>query len=561
MLLVNKLKQLTDPKIWNRGKDYFYSGMVRDLDNNGNDWSARVEGSYNYRVKLKVENDKVADWDCTCPYDYGPVCKHVAAAALAIEEQLELGEPEVIGSTIQKKEPEDPIPIKIKDIPAKDLKSFCEEYARENSGFTASLTAFLSNIAPPVKKKINYALKIRKAADHASDRHGFIDYYHAPKAFNEVFDFLFKAEKLVKKNGFEEVFEIAKAVFEEVSEMCQYMDDSDGMVSTALDQSQDLIYAILNSGDSTAELKNKIFEWLMSEYPKEKYQGFLGDEMLLDMLVYSAKILNTIPQVLPLLEQALLNAESDYTREDLLIQQIDLLNNSGQHTEAESLLNKSLRFSEIRRIKLDQLLQQQKYDDAEKLIKDGIKIAREDRYIGTEIECNKALLDIYNKTGNKKQQLIITRWLFKNDSNSRTEHLKKLKIFFTPEQWLVEREKLIVDFKKSNNWYLFDFYTYEEMWGELFSLLKKNPHFHLLRQYDKYLIDDYQDEMLEMYDMALNSKAEMANNRKDYKELTRDLKSVKKLKGGSALVKKLVSQFRETYKRRPAMMEELSVFN
>ncbi len=122
MLNINNLIILTTSPIYQHGEEYFSSEAVTRLNNSGNDWSAVVEGSNNYRVRVLVQDNEVADWDCNCPFDHGPVCKHVVAVALAIEECFESEETEVNSTSIHEDETQIPEPIKIKDLPAKEIK-------------------------------------------------------------------------------------------------------------------------------------------------------------------------------------------------------------------------------------------------------------------------------------------------------------------------------------------------------------------------------------------------------------------------------------------------------
>ncbi|MCB9286322.1 MAG: SWIM zinc finger family protein [Lewinellaceae bacterium] len=34
-----------------------------------------------------MSEEQVERWTCTCPYDYGPVCKHVAAALYEVRKK------------------------------------------------------------------------------------------------------------------------------------------------------------------------------------------------------------------------------------------------------------------------------------------------------------------------------------------------------------------------------------------------------------------------------------------------------------------------------------------
>lgn len=557
MLQLTNIKALSYPEVWARGENYFINGLVTEIGNSGNQWNAVVKGSFNYQVRLQVEGGDMADWECNCPYDHGSVCKHVVAVALAVEEMLVMGETEEVSSTLMENGPKPVYQIKIDKVPAKVLKQFCKEYACQNPEFISDLTEFLSPQSFAGEKKINYVGKIRKAIDRATDRDGFINYYAAPAAFDVIFNLLDKAEILIESNNFEEVFEISKAIFEEVAEVSQYMDDSDGMVIDSMERSQEFIGIILNSDVATIKHKNEIFDWLLGEYPKSKYYC-LGDDMLLDMLIDVAKILDTVPHVLPILDQALLQANSEYKIENLQFRKLGLIKHSGQDEEAKKLIGQQLHLPRIRKMMLEELLQKKMYDEAKILIKEGIDIAREKHHMGTETDWHNELLQVYKKTNDKRKQLEVTRWLFKNDFGSRIEHLNNLKLFFEHENWQKERENLEKWLKKEKDGYLFSFYAHEEMYTELFGLLKKNPYFHNLQEYGKLLMDDYSEEILQMYAVEFNKMAERANTRKAYQKLVYHLKSVKKLIGGAQLVKKLVSGFRETYQKRPAMIEELS---
>lgn len=71
-------------EILKRGKKYFDQGAVSDLTKEGGYWLAEVSGTEMYRVSIKgVRSYK--EWDCDCPYDDGPICKHVAAVLYGIQ--------------------------------------------------------------------------------------------------------------------------------------------------------------------------------------------------------------------------------------------------------------------------------------------------------------------------------------------------------------------------------------------------------------------------------------------------------------------------------------------
>lgn len=69
------------------GQEYFVKGAVHDLKKTEAGWRARVEGTDSYSVTLGG-TEAVDTWICNCPYDHGPVCKHVAATLYAVRENV-----------------------------------------------------------------------------------------------------------------------------------------------------------------------------------------------------------------------------------------------------------------------------------------------------------------------------------------------------------------------------------------------------------------------------------------------------------------------------------------
>ena len=74
-----------------RGYNYFLDGCVDNLDKVASGlWMAQVHGTDTYTVEVRTHRTQIKGWDCDCPYDYGPICKHVIATFYAIVESMEL---------------------------------------------------------------------------------------------------------------------------------------------------------------------------------------------------------------------------------------------------------------------------------------------------------------------------------------------------------------------------------------------------------------------------------------------------------------------------------------
>lgn len=73
--------------ITERGKEYFDAHQVLMLKQTADGWTAVIEGTDAYQVLL-VGHDVITSWQCTCPFEHGPVCKHVAAVLYGVREQI-----------------------------------------------------------------------------------------------------------------------------------------------------------------------------------------------------------------------------------------------------------------------------------------------------------------------------------------------------------------------------------------------------------------------------------------------------------------------------------------
>src|SRR5215471_11809457 len=83
MAIPTDLMQEFDPKIRQRGHEYFISGDVQIREARDGIIRARVHGSQHYNVVVDFSEGWL-DYDCDCPYaeSWGAPCKHVWAVML-----------------------------------------------------------------------------------------------------------------------------------------------------------------------------------------------------------------------------------------------------------------------------------------------------------------------------------------------------------------------------------------------------------------------------------------------------------------------------------------------
>ncbi len=100
-----------------------------------------------------------------------------------------------------------------------------------------------------------------------------------------------------------------------------------------------------------------------------------------------------------------------------------------------------------------------------------------------------------------------------------------------------------------------DIYVEHKRWDDLLHLCHKSG-IGMIRKYEKHLRPRYAKEVFSIYLQYVQQQATITD-KEAYKRVGQTLKWMKSFEGGTAVVRELINQFRETYKRRPYMMKEL----
>jgi uncharacterized Zn finger protein len=83
-LTENHIRNLASGSSFERGENYYRDGAVFGAVRQGMELHAQCEGSdYEpYQVSATLTESGIAETSCTCPYDYGGICKHIVALLL-----------------------------------------------------------------------------------------------------------------------------------------------------------------------------------------------------------------------------------------------------------------------------------------------------------------------------------------------------------------------------------------------------------------------------------------------------------------------------------------------
>lgn len=98
-LELESLLALADEKVLKRGKELFLEGAVLEAARSRGRLQARVQGSATFPYRVEINLPK-GEWRCSCPYTWGPVCKHLVAVAFAALEAPEIFSRKKLGKSM-----------------------------------------------------------------------------------------------------------------------------------------------------------------------------------------------------------------------------------------------------------------------------------------------------------------------------------------------------------------------------------------------------------------------------------------------------------------------------
>ena len=561
---LENFEQYIDNTILQRGYRYFKNGHVRELEEiTPGKYQAIVEGTEDYTVTIHIQDGVITEHICDCPYDMGPVCKHVVAVIFELQQDdLGLKKQEATSSgTRKKKKPakRKTIADKVNDLLEKvspeELKDFVRETALENIPFRNSLlTAFPQHISGDSKSA--YKTQVRSILRAASKR-GFIDWSAAGYVGKAVSPLLDIAEKQLQNRNFMTTINICTAVMEPLTDALQYSDDSGGYIGDNIRYASELLYRTAEA-DLPEKIRRKFLNYCLSAIEKEIYEGW---DWHTDMMRIAAELIRNdeeARQLLNYLDEAE-KKESDFFKKTFQNIRYDILLKIKGEEVANAYLEEHLNNSYLRGMAIQKAMDKKDYDKAIVLAKDGIKYDRKDRP-GLVTEWNNWLLKIAQARQDTKEIIHYARFLLIDSFSNEQDYYQILKDHIPPDEWESFVEEIVKELKRSTRYHedlLANIFIREEWWDRLLELVKEIGHPSTAEYYESYLKKLYPEELAQIYERGIFDSLQNATGRKHYQTACRYIRKIKKL-GLPEKANEIVESLRALYPRRPALLEELN---
>ncbi len=554
---LSEFEQFIDEKILKRGWNYFKNGTVSDFSEIAiGSYEAMVSGTEEYTVHLEVENNTIVAYNCDCPYDLGPVCKHIVAVIFHLQQnELDLNQPNTSQSKKKKtKSVTQQITELLQIISHKELMAFVQENTQRDKRFRNNFLASFGHLNQNQSKEF-YQQQIHSILKTATGRDGWISWNEMKNVVNTTQTFLDNSEKYLEGRIFNSVFYINTALLEEMTDALQYADDSNGEIGYFIDSATENLLKLTQENLPLA-LKEELFEYCITSFNKKLFEGWgwhLGMLHIACELIDKESDADTILACLD-------TVDGEYEKERAQFFKLELLRKFKDKAEVEKYINQHISNSSIRKKEIEIAFEDKNFERVVQLSKSGIKRDEKDKPGLVKVWYN-WLLKVAQSQKDTPKIIEYSRFLFIDDFQPEQDYYQILKNTVEADKWHSFLEEIIKEITPKSRWTYTELirkiYIEEEWWGRLFLMLKQNPSLSNIQQDEPYLSKDYAKELIALYSERIESYVEKYTGRNHYQTACKYLRRMKKL-GGNDEVSKLIEMFKKQYPQRKALMDELS---
>jgi len=560
---LKEFEQHIDETILKRGFQYFKKGLVNEPEEIGpGEYEAIVDGTEQYTVQLSIKNDVITEYVCSCPYNFGPVCKHVVAVIFHLQQnELELYQKRKKKTGEGKKTPKKKTVTQqineILEMLSRDsLNDYIKERCSKDKSFRILFLANFAYLVNPESKEL-YAQQIRAILTTSADRDGYIGYSGARHVNIAVNELVQRAVNQIEISNYPSAFYISCAVLEEMTKALQFTEDSNGDVGGSIDSAIHVLYTIVHQA-VTEELRKEIFNYCLDSFKKEIFKNWDWHFSMLDVAILLAKNQEEAKQIHSLLDN-INPSYDDYNIQRSQGIKFALISKMEGEVKATQFLEQNISNPDFRKIAIEAAIAKKEYTVAIAFAEDGIKKDEKNRQ-GLANDWREYLINIYTIQHDTDNIIKYSRFLFLNSNRENKLYFSLMKTYIAPENWDNFVSLLIKDITIKNRWIdhssIMKIYIWEERWDKLFDFVKRNVSLDNLDAYEQYLMKDYANEISDFYQTAILYYVEVNISRDYYQTACRYLRKLIKM-GFREKADFIMQQLKTLYPKRKALMEEL----
>ena len=554
---LGEFEHIIDETILKRGLSYFKNGYVTEFSEISNgEYEANVSGTEEYTVNLEVKNNIIVGHNCDCPYDMGPVCKHIVASIFYLkQDELNLNQQNV---PLAKKKKSKTVSQQLKKVLDKvshqDLKEFIQKQSKIDKQFRNLFLSSFAHLNESQSKEF-YQKQIKSVVNSSTDRHGFIG-WHEMKYLEQGIDPIISiAEKQLESKSYINAIYICTALMEEMTEVIQFSDDSNGSIGGMIDSSYEMLYDIATK-DISVDVKTELFNYCITAFEKLLFDGCDWHTGILNIAYELTDNENQADIIINCLD----TVNGEYEKERAQLFKLKIISEYKNKKEVQKFIDKHIANSSIRNTEIEKAVKNKDFEKAIKLCKDGIEYDEKDKP-GLVKNWYNWLLKIAQVQNNTSKIIEYSRFLFIDNFHPEQDYYQLLKQEIEPNKWNDFLEEIIREITPKGGWkyneLVREIFINEKWWDRLLLMLKKNVSLQNIENNEKYLSKDYTQELTQFYSERLVKYVDRNMGRNHYQTACRYLCRMKKL-GGNEKVNELIEYFIKTYPKRKALLDELN---
>lgn len=592
ILTENMLRSLSTENSFERGRQYHRAGAIRNATRQGNNLTALCEGSSAPAYRLRVELDQVGIRSayCTCPYDWGGLCKHLIALLLTYIHQPEAFsergsvadilaglERDDLAALIEKLTSRDPDLYDWLEMSISQLRPKKEGTPLESSATSGSRKDKRETMVSEQTYR-RQVKNILHSLDGLSSSQAYWGVSGMVERLEEVHQ---SAVQFLEAGDSKGAIKILMVLLQEVAEEYEFFDDSNGELGDFLDSlGLPLAEAILSFEMETGD-RNKLEESIKDiwhhlsdygidgldvaaaalkygwegaepgfdednwqddkEWDENDWDGYVIDELVTARL----NVLERQGSTDEYLEQCL--QSGDYLRYTLKLLEI------GRTDEAASTAINQLADAEHALIAAQRLRELDRIEDALKIAERGFSLA------GRKYDLGCWLGPLQEARGAIDQAILAYRAAFEEmPSLELYQTLKRI----SGHRWETIHSQLMDILKSSTNTHaLVDTYLFEGRWDAATRLADQGGtwDYHLVEKVADAVVTERPDWVIQACRLQAEGLIERTQS-KYYPHAARWLARMKQAylqKGEPAEWEAYLSNLKNTYARRPALQAEL----
>ena len=385
-------------------------------------------------------------------------------------------------------------------------------------------------------------------------RGGFIDYYGCRNVCYELQSIIEETTKFLNRGHHVYAYSVGILIQINLAKLASHADDSAGGITDTRSYVDDLLKKVCSDLDpsssdakfiflqSTKDSLNKAFDgWTEFAYNVLEKTAMLAEE------ASKQKMFNALDSIRAKSE----SAYSNWYLENEAVVKLQIVKAVGGNVD--EFIAENLKYDDVRKIAIEKAITDGNFDTAEKLCLDKIADDTPRHEWSRPSEWRYLLFEIYSKENNVKKKIDAAQdLLFRFD----TRYYEILKALLTEEKvWSQEYQGLLAALSNT---------LPQHMYMEILS--KENELEKLLEAvrvdtasifvYGKQLSTDFGAEVYSICVSEIYEQASDANDRKKYKKICKNIKSLFDY-GGISVAEEIIVDLIDKFPRRTAFVDEL----